>query len=397
MIIVGDGTNTARAGTINITNGGSLTATTGNIALGSSSGTNVQGVQGHMFVNGNVTIADDTGDLNIGIAGATSSYTQTGGNLLVDDVIEIGTQPSTNSNSFFSVSGGTVTNGLGPGANAGNLIVGRGASVGATVSISGTAIVNVGNRFLMGGSSNTTAATGVVTNHSGGTLNTDRDIRVADAFPSAASDATYNFSGGVINSTTGGIIGRQGIGKFFQTGGIANFNGALSVGNRESELLATDGLYEISAGDLNVTTSLSIAPNGTGELRVIGDDATIDVTGNFTVNDTANGSGTLAYELEAGDSLSMISVTGTATFNSGSVLFMDASNATHEQFHYNLLTAPTIVDNGLTFSAPPGWSYRIIDGGNGKILQAIVPEPSSTTLMFMALGVALSRRRHIQA
>jgi hypothetical protein len=397
MIFVGDGTNTNRTGTINITNGGSLTATTGNIALGSSSGTNVQGVQGHMFVNGNVTITDGAGDLNIGIAGATSSYTQTGGNLSVGDVIEIGTQPSTNSNSFFSVSGGTVTNGLGPGANAGNLIVGRGASIGATVNVSGTAIVNVGNRFLMGGSTDTTAATGVVMNHSGGTLNTDRDIRVADAFPSDTSDATYNFSGGVINSTTGGIVGRQGIGKFLQTGGTANFNGALSIGNREVAPLATNGLYEISAGDLNVQTALNIAPNGTGELRVIGDDATIDVTGSFSVNNTANGTGTLAYELEAGDSLSMISVAGTATFNSGSVLHIDASNTTHEQFHYNLLTAPTIVDNGVTFSAPPGWWYRIIDGGNGKILQAIVPESSSIALMFMTLGVTLRRRRHIQA
>jgi hypothetical protein len=155
-------------------------------------------------------------------------------------------------------------------------------------------------------------------------------------------------------------------------------------------------LYEISAGDLNANT-FNIATNGAGELRVIGDDATIDMTGNFTVNSTASGTGTLAYELEAGDSLSMINIAGTATFNSGSVVLMDASNATHEQFHYNLLTASTIVDNGLTFSAPPGWWYRIIDGGNGKILQAIVPEPSSIALTLMTLGVALRRRRHIQA
>jgi hypothetical protein len=249
--------------------------------------------------------------------------------------------------------------------------------------------LNTGNRFLMGAGT----ATGAVTNHSAGTLTTTLDIRVADAFTSATSDATYNLSDtGIINSTTGGIVGRQGVGKFFQTGGTANFNGTLSIGNREVGALATNGLYEISDGDLNGTT-LNIAPNGTGELRVVGDDGTIDLSNNFTMNNTANGVGTLAYELEAGDSLSMINVAGTATFNSGSVLLVDISNAGHEQFHYNLLTAPSIVDNGISFQAPPGWWYRIIDGGNGKILQAIVPEPSSIRLVALALCFGVWRRR----
>jgi hypothetical protein len=338
-----------------------------------------------MFVNGNVTAINDGNDLVIGVRSATSSFTQTGGLVTIQDVIEVGGTNSTATNvgSFFTISGGTTTHG-------GNFFVGRGASVGATANILGTGIVNTGNRYLMGGGT----ATGAVTNHSAGTLNTTLDVRIADAFTSATSDATYNLTGtGIINSTTGGIVGRQGVGKFFQTGGQANFNSTLSIGNREVAALATNGLYEISAGDLNVQTALNIAPNGTGELRVIGDDATIDVGGSFSVNNTANGVGTLAYELAVGESLSMINVTGTATFNAGAVLFVDDLNATFNQFQYDVLTASSIVDNGITFSAPAGWSYRIIDGGNGKILRIVVPEPGAVALVLLVIHLACVRRR----
>jgi hypothetical protein len=385
LAVIGYGNNVNRNGTLNITNGGSLTVTKGNILLGEGIAPGNNGVQGHIFVDGNVTAINDGNDVIIGVRSATSSFTQTGGLVNIQDVIEVGGTNSTASNvgSSFTISGGTTTHN-------GNFFVGRGASVGATANISGTGVLNTGNRFLMGGGT----ATGAVTNHSAGTLNTDLDVRIADAFTSATSDATYNLSGtGIINSTTGGIVGRQGVGKFFQTGGQANFNGTLSIGNREVAALATNGLYEISAGDLNVQTALNIAPNGTGELRVIGDDATIDVTGNFSVNNTANGVGTLAYELAVGESLSMINVTGTATFNAGAVLFVDDSNATFNQFQYDVLTASSIVDDGITFSAPSGWSYRIIDGGNGKILRIVVPEPGAAALVLLVNGLACVRRR----
>jgi plastocyanin len=395
LMVIGTGTDMTRLGTVNVNSGGTLTVSLGNLELGESSGTLTQGVPGKLNVTGNVTLADSSGDLNIGIAGATGTYTQTDGVLSVGDIIEIGTNVSTNTNSSFSISGGTATTG-------GNIIVGRGASVGATVSISGNAVVNVGNRFLLGGTANTSAgnlpagsfATGVVTNHTGGILNTVLNLVVADAFPSATSDATYNLSGnGEINATTGGIVGRQGIGKFFQSGGTANFNSTLAIGNRQGAPLATDGLYKISAGDLNVQTALNIASSGTGELRVVGDDATIDVTGTFTVSSTGSGTGTLAYELAAGDSLSMINVTGTATFNAGTIVRIDDTNASFSQFHYDVLTASNIVDNGINFIAPAGWWYKIIDGGNGQILRINVPEPSVAALISLALCLIAGRRR----
>ena len=379
LIVVGYGNNVARTGTINITNGASLTATLGNIQLGEGTGGTPTGVQGHMFVNGNLTTTDVGADLNIGIRAATSSFTQTGGLVSIGDVIEVGVSSGSNTNSSFNISGGTTTHG-------GNFFVGRGSTVGATVNISG-GVINTGNRYLMGAGT----ATGIVTNHSGGTLNTVLDLRVGD---SGSGDTTYNLSGaGVINSTTGGIVGRQGAAKFLQTGGTANFNGTLSIGNRESATGATSGLYEISSGDLNVLTALNVATNGTGEFRVLGDDATIDVTGNMSVGNTANGLGTLGYKLEAGDLLSVIGVTGTATFNSGAALVFDASASTPTQTVYDLLTAASIVDNGIAFTGPANWNYRIVTGGAGQILQAFtVPEPTSIGLALLA-GVALIRRR----
>lgn len=381
LVAIGYGNNTARMGTVNITNGGSLISTVGNVNLGDSNNS-MNGVQGHLNVDGNVTVVSGGADLVIGLYAAKSSVTQTGGLISVNDQIEVGGGSSTvlNAGSSFTASGGTTTMG-------GNFILGGGAAVGAAMNLSGTAIVNVGNRFLMGNGT----GSGIVANHSGGTLNTTLDVRVGDT---TASDTTYNLSGtGVINSTTGGVIGRQGTAKFFQTGGVANFNGALSIGNRETATGANSGLYKISAGDLNIAVALNIANSGVGEFRVVGDDATIDVTGNVNIANGANGLGTLAFELETGDLLSQMAITGTATFSSGAALVFDTTNAAPTQNVYNLLTAASIADGGIAFSAPAGWSYQIVSGGNGQILQAVmVPEPSAIGLALLA-GIGLVRRR----
>jgi hypothetical protein len=140
--------------------------------------------------------------------------------------------------------------------------------------------------------------------------------------------------------------------------------------------VAANGLYEISAGDLNVNAptatwpvALDVAPNGTGEFRVVGDDATIDVTGDFAISSTVDGTGMLAYELETGDLLSQINVTGIATFNVGAILAFDVSNAAPTQATYDLLTAGSIVDSGIDFNGPAGWGYEIVSGGLGQILR----------------------------
>lgn len=358
-----------RKGTIRLTNGGALTATAGNINMGLGSN---NGQPGHLLVeNGTVTVMGSGAQLLIGDSNATSTFVLTEGTVEVAAAVEVATQNSKVQNaSSFTIAGGTFSNGI---AGGNNFFVGRGASTGASVNVSG-GTMSVGGRFLMGGGT----ATGVVANHTGGTLNVGNDLRVADgATVDAITDSTYNLSGtGVINATNGGIVARQGTGKFFQTGGQANFTGALLVGSREAAVNPANGLYKISAGELNAgagtgVTGLSIAPNGTGEFRVVGDDASIDVLGSFLLNNTANGVGTLAFEFETGDSLSQINVTDAATFSLGAKLVLDASLVSPAQSSYDLFTAATIADGGIDFVAPAGWSYQIVSGGNGQILRAV--------------------------
>jgi hypothetical protein len=370
LIVIGVAPNQpSRNGTIRITNGGSLIAADGNINVGLAGGTS-NGMQGHLIVeNGTVTALGSGADMNIGSAGAMSSFSLASGSVQIADVVQVATASSlaNNNGSSFTMSGGTFSNG-------GNFFVGRGASVNATLNLSGGEL-SVGNRFLAGSGT----ATGVTINHTGGVLTTTVDVRVADAATVLTADSTYNLSGtGVINSAAGGIVGRQGTGRFFQTGGVANFSNTLSIGNREAAAIETNGLYKISAGELNAgamtaTTALSIAPNGTGEFRVVGDDASIDLFGNLLVNNTANGVGTLAYEFETGDSLSTINVTDAATFSLGSRLVLDTTNAAPTQASYDLLTALSIDDQGIDFSGPTGWSYQIVAGGNGQILRVTGP------------------------
>lgn len=365
----------SRSGTVNVTNGGALVAADGNIDLGTNPGGAAQsGMQGHLVVSGEGSLVQTLGpgtDLNVGIRKATSSVTQSGGVIDVIDIIEVGfggTGTVANENSSFNISAGSTTNG-------GNFFLGRGASTGATVNISGTGELNVGNRYIMGWHT----ATGAVTNHSGGAINVGVDFRIGDG-ENYTGDSTYNLSGtGVLTSNGGGIVGRQGTGKFFQTGGQADLLGALSIGKRETVLGATDGLYKISAGILNAgamigTTALDVAPNGTGQFRVVGDDATINLFGNAIFSSTVDGTGTLAFELEAGDLLSTINVTDAATFGAGSKLVLDVTQALPSQTSYDLLTAASItIDPGLLFDGPTGWNYEIVDGGAVQTLRVFGP------------------------
>lgn len=379
-IFIGTGNQPARQGTVNVTNGGSLVATSGNIVLGEGSGSGMQG-----YLNVHDAGSSVSGNaLHIGFANTTSAYVQTDGTVSFNGAVEVGPNNSASDSSSFSVSGGTFSSG-------GNIFVGRGASTNATVTISGGTIT-VGGRFLMGGQT----ATGQTVHQTGGSITMSTlDLRVGDA---SSGESTYNLSGtGVINSPQGAWVGRQGTANFYQTGGTANFDTALQVGNWQGDPSLTtppNALYQISAGDLSVGTNVSIATvaGGTGEFRIVGDDAAIDVGGDLALG---GGAATLAFELQGTELLSVIDVTGTATFASGTSLVFDVTNAAPTQTVYDLLTAASIADDGIAFTGPAGWNYQVVSGGNGQILQAVyaIPEPATLGLALMAGLVALRLRR----
>ena len=170
-----------------------------------------------------------------------------------------------------------------------------------------------------------------------------------------------------------------------QSSGVVTSGQGVHVGNafNVDTAIYGSGVYNISGGSLTANAdplvnvnALSIAPAGTGTFRVIGDDAVIDVNGDMLVNAGGGSQGTLAYRLEAGDLLSMIDVSGTATFNAGAILAFDTSLATPTQTSYNLLTATDVIDSGLVFNGPAGWGFDIIAGGNGEILRAVQTGPA---------------------
>jgi hypothetical protein len=448
LVQIGFGGNATANATVNITNGGALTATSGNINLGERAGSATTGIPGHLNISGadsSLTVTAASADLNVGVR-ATSTYMQSDGNVSIGDQVNVGLNATQNStfsmtggtllnggmtvgantahNSSMSITGGTVTTKTGgvtlvgtnnaqnakltiggnaaltlgrnitvgdttsagatltvadnatisiPGtASAGNIFVGRGTSSNATFNMTGGTIT-LGNHFLMG-TATAPGATGITGNQSAGSITTTNNFVLADNFGAS----TYNLSGtGAINAGGLVIVGRQSAAAVMnQMGGTVTAALGVAVGNAQNATTSLwgTGTYNVSAGTITANqttgTALSIAPQGNGTFRVIGDDATINVNGNMNVNTATGAQGTLAYQLEAGDLLSQIGVTGTATFAAGSILAFDTSLATPTQAAYDLLTATTITDNGITKNFPAGWDYHIIAGGNGQILQA---------------------------
>jgi hypothetical protein len=272
----------------------------------------------------------------------------------------------------------------------GNFFVGRANSANTILNVNGGAL-NVSNNFLLGTS---TSATGIIVNQAAGTVSTTTPVNtttgaaynfaVADT---GTGDSTYNLSGtGTINTVAAGVIGRQnGLGVMNQLGGTANFNGSLHLGDQQpgtgntpNPLVNATGTYNLSAGALNVTVpsastteAFSIAPSGTGTFRVIGGDATMNVTGNMGVyaNTSGTNTGTLVFQPQPNKPLTTINVTGTATFNAGSSLQLDISSTKPTQGLFTVLNAASIVNSGWALSIPAGWNDQIVSGGNGQLLQ----------------------------
>jgi hypothetical protein len=309
------------------------------------------------------------GNLTIGNTGTNSTFVMNSGTVNVGNQMTVGQSGSTGAT--FTIASGTLTTKTVnvTGAN-GNISVGTGSAVGATFNITGGSVVGH-NRFLLGTSSST--ATGTAVNQSAGSLAIDLNLVVSDT----GGDSTYNFTGGTITANAElSRVGRQGTGTMNQSGtGIANFNAGLGIGDDAGVItLTATGTYQISGGEMHTTlaaasgAALRIGTGGTGTFRVVGDDGIVDVNGDMLVDKTTKGVGTLAYRFEAGDLLSVIDVSGTATFNSLAALSLDTSLSAPTQRVYDVLTAANIVDNGLAITN--GWAYQIINGGaNGKLLQ----------------------------
>jgi hypothetical protein len=121
---------------------GTLNVSDGNFSIANRTSTlpadAADGNKGNVSMSGStsaITVAGAGADFNIGIASQAGTYTQTGGTLSVNDVIEVGTSAGTSTGSSFTLSGGTASSGTSNGATAGTFFVGRGSSVNSKLTV----------------------------------------------------------------------------------------------------------------------------------------------------------------------------------------------------------------------------------------------------------------------
>jgi hypothetical protein len=388
-LFVGSGTNNGLAGTLNTSGNGTIA---GDMIIGQLKGSSYTQNNGSITVVGGITAGQsDTTATTFTMTSGTltaASFTQSNGKAKFADTVNI------SGDAWLETTFGTSGH---------NFTIGSGtANVGTTFNLSGNATVKSGNRFLVGSSATAMNITNnIIVNQSGGTNTFVRNLSIADA----NGYATYNLSDGtLIGGNEISIVGRAGNGFLIQSGGTISINNGLNIGDRQNAAnagsLNNSGFYQLSNGTLIVTsTGLTVGPAGAGTFNIVGQDANISITGNFSVsatNSNAKGnSGTLLFTLQSGESLSTITATGNGTFGLGSHIVIDDAGNTPTQFVYDLVHAlGTITDSGLTFQAPPNWTYGIIsDGGTGQILQAYAPEPTSLGLVGLTMLAFSGRRR----
>lgn len=233
----------------------------------------------------------------------------------------------------------------------GDVLMGYGGGTG-TIDVAGSFSAD---KIQMGNASGTASV-----NQTAGTTTVSGTIEMQSA------NATYTLSGGTLDAATIDLDTYGNVGAFSFTGGtlavdnflgsLSNTGGTLSPGN-------SPGTTNIS-GDYSqdATSSLLIELGGTGVAGTVYD--LVAITGD------ANLAGDLEVALWDG--------------------FTPTENDT-----FDVLTASTILDNGLDLTGASGFTYSILgSAGSGQTLQlTYVPEP--TTLGLLGIGglVCLRRRK----
>ena len=190
---------------------------------------------------------------------------------------------------------------------------------------------------------------------------------------------TYELNDGSLSTDNVEYIGLGATGEFTQTGG-SNTTENLMIGTSTNG----DGTYAISGGTLS-GGDVIVGDNGSGTLKVIGDDATIDL-------DTyiQNTSGLLVSEIE-GDGISLMDTVGTATLG-GTWTIVDTGAVPLGT--YNVLTAAGGITGSFdTVNLPNAaeWTWGITPDSK-TLYVSHVPEPATLSLLAIG-GLVLIRRR----
>ena len=332
----------------------------------------------------------------------TSTFTQTGGTIATSGTLnsDINIGLGANGNGVVNQSGGSTTGSI--------IVVGFNGT--GTYNLSDDAVLEA-ERFTALGAFAPAGdpAVGTVT-QSGDSVFTTGGLLVGErAF------GTYNLQGGTLNVTAfdavqgtrggqrfaefvvgqdGGGANNVGTGVVNQTGGIANVNTTLRLGDFDD----SNGTYTISGGVLAISEDLSVggalasnapaspvgtqgqALNADGTFAVIGGDALITVDGDLLANAgdnsrmRANGErndSTLMFEIVSG-MISTIDVAGIADLT-GAVIDLDTSGTTPSRGQtFDLIEANDISEDFMLAEEDDGRFDLSVVSMNGRdVLQAI--------------------------
>jgi len=275
--------------------------------------------------------------------------------------------------------------------------------------------VSMSNRLMVGGSGGTatyTLSDGSLTVPStcyigssgtgefvqtGGTVNLNSTVYMG--VWSTAGHGTYRISDGTLNARYL-MVSHNGPAEVYQTGGEVNVatDVLLGYGNTGTG----SGLYEISAGSLDINGSLIVGRNAPGTFHIIGDGATIEVDG---YKQTA--ASTLELDING---ISAMNVDGAVTL-AGLLDIEFLATPDYGEWFPIIINDGTDAVNGFFTDMPEGAMFRVpgapmqltisytanFDGGsigNDVAIQA-VPEPATLTLLGLGgLGALLRRRKH---
>jgi len=217
--------------------------------------------------------------------------------------------------------------------------------------------------------------------------------------------STWNLTGSSAVMNFGCMaIGESGTALVNQTQGTVTVNSITypnqspaptNFGLRLAQSGTGKGTYEISGGSLTVDqggltlgyTWAGASSGGTGNFQVVGDDSTINITGNYQEN---SGS-TLTAEINS-TGLSTIDVTGNVNFASGSLLDVIQDDGLTYDSKFTLMSWTGTETGTPTLSGADAnkWTFTL---ANNELTLTYIPEPASTGLLALGLLSFLGRRR----
>ncbi len=367
---------------------GTLTISSGSVANNNNTRVGGNGATGDVYISGGALNSGDY--IAVGADGGVGHVHQTGGTVTFNSWVSMGLGGG-GSGSSWDISGGAITSGAG---------LEVGSDRGATMTISGSANINVGSYNI----GVRTGGNGIVT-MTGGTLNAGGVINVGGA--QSAGTGTMTVSGGIITSGGDFRVG-QGSGANgtlnVTAGATLTANGEFQIGNNlgTGVMNMTGGSVTANSwaaigrdggtGTLNLSGgTITKGPNnGSFDVGVFGNGATLG-TGHFnqtggsfvnTVSDTNIGrdsSGVGTWDMSAGTATltgrNLIignQGTGTATFTGGSISGINQLNVggnagSHGSLSVNYPNATdTLPFNELYVAYGPG-STGVINVTKGKL------------------------------